>query len=293
MSKLNEFAKNILLAVVPKYLRGRALHVYVLALSRASNLIGLSQYIQKIERASKGFNSSVKVTCSDGVMYLPSINRTTRFLKGVTNATDRLFSQYVHPDHRSLLRSNESNILLLDVGANVGEFSMHILKVFPKSRVLAFEPDPKTFSCLRANLEERFDKSRLILIPSALSDTESVRDLYISSEEADTSLHIPKQYSSRVLVKTETLFNYVDEIDRQAFVMLKMDAEGNEPEVLRGAGAILKKIDFLCIDVSPERVQQSTLDSVTQILQEEGFDVSYHNDKNGRQFVNATQKERE
>ena len=55
--------------------------------------------------------------------------------------------------------------------------------------------------------------------------------------------------------------------------LLKLEAEGAEPEILLGAGAVLSSIDYVPVDCSPERglSQESTMIPVLEILQEKRF----------------------
>ena len=52
-----------------------------------------------------------------------------------------------------------------------------------------------------------------------------------------------------------------------------MDAEGAEPEVLKGATQILKNVRAAAIDCGPEREGETTIDSVRSVLQRAGFRV--------------------
>ena len=88
---------------------------------------------------------------------------------------------------------------------------------------------------------------------------------------ADSSFIKPSNYDSVINISSKRLdsieINYVN-FD---YVLLKMDAEGFEPEVLLGASGILKHVDECVVDVSPERLGQSTLSEVKTILQNSGF----------------------
>ena len=56
--------------------------------------------------------------------------------------------------------------------------------------------------------------------------------------------------------------------------MLKMDAEGHEPEVLLGAGSTLTRFAYVAIDTGPERQGKPTTDAVRAILDQGGFSTT-------------------
>lgn len=55
-----------------------------------------------------------------------------------------------------------ANGLVLDVGANIGSFSMHLSQKHPGATVIAFEPVPQIFSALKKNFEHRQIKGRIL-----------------------------------------------------------------------------------------------------------------------------------
>lgn len=52
--------------------------------------------------------------------------------------------------------------LVMDVGANIGSFSMHLARKHPHATVIAFEPIPQIFSALKKNFEHRQVKGRIL-----------------------------------------------------------------------------------------------------------------------------------
>ena len=61
--------------------------------------------------------------------------------------------------------------------------------------------------------------------------------------------------------------------------MLKIDAEGAEPEILIGANKLLRKIKYISVDVGPERglLQESTANETKEILFNNNFELINQN----------------
>ena len=131
---------------------------------------------------------------------------------------------------------------VVDVGANVGFFTFLAAKIVgPKGRVVSFEPEPTSFSLLARSLS-RNKFSNVILIPKSLSDVEGERTLYLSATDHKGMHSIvydsggPNISVPSVKLDTEAARLGLDHID-----LLKIDAEGAEPEILAGAVELLSE----------------------------------------------------
>src|SRR3989442_1502451 len=57
-------------------------------------------------------------------------------------------------DERLKFVSARPDPFIIDCGSNVGVSVLYFKSLFPKARILAFEPDPKVFACLEENLRK-------------------------------------------------------------------------------------------------------------------------------------------
>jgi FkbM family methyltransferase len=127
----------------------------------------------------------------------------------------------------------------IDAGANVGFFSC--LAASLGSHVIAIEPHPLNLRTLYKNL--RLNKfTDVEVYPIALSDTYGVADLFGGGQGASLLKgwgHIHSNY------KTPTAINTLDNILTGRFegerLIIKIDTEGNEYEILRGAQKTLTR----------------------------------------------------
>ena len=65
----------------------------------------------------------------------------------------------------------------------------------------------------------------------------------------------------------------------QKIKFLKIEAEGSEPEVLKGSKEILSRVDYIGVDGSPERgiKNETTIDYAIEFLNKNGFKVEASN----------------
>jgi len=71
------------------------------------------------------------------------------------------------------------------------------------------------------------------------------------------------------------LDDFIREIDISQIDFLKIDAEGAEPEVLKGSNKL--RISKLAIDAGNERNGESTVEEVSNILKNRGYEIKVDN----------------
>ena len=129
----------------------------------------------------------------------------------------------------------------IDVGANIGHYTKRFSDlVGPKGRVVAFEPVPATFELLAANAA-RFAFANVTLLNLAASD--ATQTVAMSVPTFDTGL---VNYYQAAISNDDTglsaLTCSIDSLKLPGRVrMMKIDAEGHDAVVLRGARALLER----------------------------------------------------
>lgn len=132
--------------------------------------------------------------------------------------------------------------VVIDVGANHGDYTKEAIHVNGRMKFYAFEPHPKTFFKLAENLATYPNAS---LINKGLSSSSGVLTLFDYPGE-DGSSHaslfegvITQIHGSSAVVAHEvdvtTLDEFVESEQIEEIILLKIDTEGNELEVLRGS----------------------------------------------------------
>lgn len=181
------------------------------------------------------------------------------------------YSRYTDEEFCSI----EPDDLVVDVGAFVGEFAL------PASRraesVLAIEPDPRTFRCLARQTAAYENISVVNELPYETHTTVTFESADDGSESS--IINVDEGDFTEMTMTTTTLDSLLAERDISHVDYLKMDAEGAEPEVLRGLKDT--SVDRLAIDVGAERDGAGTKDEVTDILEELGYEWKYPYDETG------------
>jgi FkbM family methyltransferase len=145
----------------------------------------------------------------------------------------------------------------LDVGANRGQFALIATHYNPGARIHAFEP----LASARGILEELAGEHvEWRVYPVALSDRASEATMYVSRREAASSL-LPitsrmvefaagTEAKGQVSVEVARLDEVLGPTDITRPSIMKIDVQGAELAVLRGAAGLLPHLDLIVVEAS-------------------------------------------
>ena len=158
--------------------------------------------------------------------------------------------------------------VIFDVGANVGDYSLLVQSLIPSARVYAFEPAAPVYEQLARRLSSVGNGANFDAFNFGFSDEEKTVDLYsytVEGEAASVISSIDKRLPTQVLqvevsntekidVRTLDAFCVSKGIDRIDF--LKLDVEGHELAVLRGAKKLLERgaISMIQFEFGPANI---------------------------------------
>src|SRR2546422_6117140 len=172
---------------------------------------------------------------------------------------------------------------IFDVGANEGQFARLIRRQFPRAKIYCFEPLPSAYGKLA---EWAANDGNAVIAQIALSD---------SPGEAEINLHEEHSPSSSILSTTDkclelypftarqrkvkVLINRLDDYAQalpkppEAEILLKLDVQGFEAPVLRGASNFLHKTRALIVEIclDPLYERQSTFQEAFALADQAGL----------------------
>jgi FkbM family methyltransferase len=174
--------------------------------------------------------------------------------------------------------------MLVDIGAHDGLLTIPFARL-PGSRVLAFEPLPSAFARLQAALRAAFGDvpANVKCHHLALGDHEGsitlampVLDGVAQEQWASTAKDYAAHISARVTVERFTVpLRRLDDFALTDVTAIKLDAEGAEYEILRGAReTLLRCRPVLTLEVE-ERHRQGSTYAVPAYLDALGYDVFF------------------
>ena len=147
--------------------------------------------------------------------------------------------------------------LLVDVGANIGLYTMYWLTLNEVNSSLACEPFLPNIKMLKSNLELNRFQFRCNVVESPLSEVKQRVLPVITDERIGASgftIDISPQLSPMGLVETSTLDETLSQVDE--LCILKIDTDGTDFEILKGASRALNQKKIVSVLIESSELQQ-------------------------------------
>lgn len=143
--------------------------------------------------------------------------------------------------------------IVLDVGANIGWFSL-VLSTGAKPRTYAFEPAPLTYRLLSENILLN-DRGNVVPVNMAVDDAGGKKSLFLykhCNQGRHSLIRAPKHVAS-VEVDSITLDDFMSRngLEGKPVKLIKVDTEGNDFNVLKGAEKTLPMVANILSEFIP------------------------------------------
>ena len=191
----------------------------------------------------------------------------------------------IFADEFYFFKSSNPAPVIFDCGANIGMSVIYFKKLFPNSRILAFEAEPEIASLLESNLKNNRITGVEIIDKAVWKDSEGI---WFGSESADSSSIYSN--SARKKIQSVRLREYL--LSEKQIDFLKIDIEGAENEVLPDCSDALGHVKNLFVEFHSYIGNPQGMARIIQIFEENGFryfiDTNQHR---SRPFANHRYKD--
>jgi FkbM family methyltransferase len=164
---------------------------------------------------------------------------------------------------------------ILDVGGNVGAFSLVLSTLHAARRIHCFEPVPETFTCLRENLH--INGARHVVPVQAAVAGASGEVGFLVFPESSAICRLADGHGESIRVPAWSLDDYCQAHHVEKVALLKVDVEGYEEDVFNGAARLLSSGMLACVyyEVCPElgRILSRDVLAPTRLLERHGYRV--------------------
>jgi FkbM family methyltransferase len=171
--------------------------------------------------------------------------------------------------------------IIIDVGANIGYYALLESKLAPNGFVYAIEPVRDNFDYLKTNVDVN-RCTNVELFNCALSDKRGTGVIFIPERRNCASLVEPSHDGTirKESVQLETLDSFVKGHVERCPTLVRMDVEGCEYQVIKGALRVLKKSAPLKIvaELHPSLMSERAYDDMLSTLEAQGFKASSFHD---------------
>jgi len=185
----------------------------------------------------------------------------------------------------TLLGLSRKNLaVVIDVGANQGQFARMITNFFPEAQIYCFEPLEGPFLELSTWAQTR--QGRVHCFQVALGEQAGEMEMHLHEEHTpsssllaatDTCHQLYPQTAAEHLttIKVSTLDLQLDEVLQSVSgpILLKLDVQGFEDRVLRGGASVLEKCHAVILEVCLDPLYDGQADfrGLSEVLHQAGF----------------------
>lgn len=201
--------------------------------------------------------------------------------------------------------NDNNNRIVVDIGANIGFYTLILSHLYPKCKIISIEASPTIFEKLRLScqLNNLIPGSNIKLLNRAVSDKDGTLVEFYEKHSISTlskefltniSNEIFKEEDeelNKVIVKTITIDKLVETTNINEISLMKIDVEGAEVLVLKGAMDTLnkRKVKNMLIEYH----SSENYDYTVKLLDKIGYTIvnsqEWYDDRRskGKEFVNG------
>jgi FkbM family methyltransferase len=187
-----------------------------------------------------------------------------------------------HALQKQIILQNQFD-LIIDVGANSGQYGITLREIGYKGKIISFEPLPATYELLSENARKY--------------QNWEIHNFAIGNQEGSIEINVSENtYSSSILSITDTHVNTIPEsryvaqesirikkltdaisaeyLSRYSSILLKIDVQGFEMAVLEGASPLLPSIKMVQTELSfaPLYKHGPLYNDIFKKMEESGFE---------------------
>lgn len=184
---------------------------------------------------------------------------------------------------------------IIDVGANTGQFALAAHRSFPSARIYSFEPAPATRAKLNKNVR---GIANITVHPEALGERTGTTTFHVTAYSHVSSIlsispenknpNYEHQRAATIDVAVARLDDLASRLNLVGPVLLKLDVQGYEEQVLKGATETLDKVQWVVLEGSFEElyIGQPLYGKLDEFLRSRGFTlvapVGFQRGRDGR-----------
>ena len=163
---------------------------------------------------------------------------------------------------------------IVDIGANMGCFTIYAAQMCPEARICSYEPEENNFRVLSQNITVNSLQSRVTAHRYAIAGSSGQRSITIDASPLHTLLTTPEGGGLRQTVSCTTIREILAEQRFEVIDFMKMNCEGAEYEILENCSpADFARITNLRIEYHNFDKERRNGNSLVRLLRENGYSI--------------------
>ncbi len=151
--------------------------------------------------------------------------------------------------------------VMLDIGANIGSYTLRCSKRSPELDIYAFEPSVSAYELLCLNVKENKTDSKVRCLDVAVSSRQGREKFYEAAESSFSGFSDNRRADVKRVseVNVTTLDAFAEERGIESVNGIKIDVEGFETEVLRGGRSLFNRSSdlFMMLEYSIKNLNEN------------------------------------
>jgi FkbM family methyltransferase len=164
--------------------------------------------------------------------------------------------------------------VVIDIGANVGYFSLNFFCIYPNAQLIAFEPIPNNYQLLQTYQQKNPGLNLTIVNEAVAGKTGELELFFNKADSFSTSATLFKNTHEpdSIIVQTTTLLDIIEQRNLTTVDLLKLDCEGAEYDILYHTPTdVLKKIKAMAIETHTGPGEKENIQALVTYLQTQGY----------------------
>lgn len=182
----------------------------------------------------------------------------------------------------------QGDVKVIDIGANVGYFSLFMFSKYPQARVYSYEPMPFNYSQLKT-YQDHYTQFAWQTEQKAVADHRDGITLFSSTLDGFStmaSVFTADQKGEKIEVETLTLEDVFNKYKLDRLDLIKLDCEGSEYSILYNSPvALLEKIGLMSIETHPGSGEGENHEAMISFLKGLGLNLKEQRNDDGTGYI--------
>jgi len=187
------------------------------------------------------------------VFHKPDYSEET--IRSLASVCSEIFAEDLYKINK-LIKNKD---IVMDIGANIGIFSLAVKERYPNTQIIAFEPEKDNFQQLKRNLNKY---TKINLNNVAVGESVAKKMLRTSESNLVNSIEDTSDFDSNPNYQSAQMVSVIN-IDKYIKInadVMKLDIEGYESFALKGAKKTIKKNSpLIIISADHSRMQKKNI----------------------------------
>ena len=150
------------------------------------------------------------------------------------SSAEHIFSEIFIGDCYPIKKNIKQEKVIIDIGANIGFFTLYALIKNPNSKIIAIEANPKNFKVLEKNILDNKLNYNVQIFNNVVTSNEGPQPFYLSSNSGWSSIYNKRGAKNGEMIHVEpiSLSGLFKKSNLEIVDLLKIDIEGAEYDIL-------------------------------------------------------------